>query len=181
MNSRLIAAMILGLMAVGCSAKVASNIDELDRKQDLQSGNLPLSESISLERAVKDEASGSLGGEAKGTSERRKSKARREIDWGPRYVQLLEHCASRFSEPEIGSKMTLTLESGKEITGVLEKVTDSWVHLKVKSGGLVKLATEDLSTDSRCQLYKQEYVEYFATKRLEEEKSIFQKTGKLPK
>jgi hypothetical protein len=76
--------------------------------------------------------------------------------------------------------MTLSLEKGKEVTGALTKLTDSWVHLTVESGGTVKLATDQLSTASRCQLFKDDYVKFFADKRLREEIAVFEKTGKLP-
>lgn len=103
------------------------------------------------------------------------------FDWGPRYVELVVFCSERFTEPEEGKMLNITLQNGTEVTGNLIKKTDSWVKLAVESGGTVKFTKEQLSTDSRCLLYKNDYVSHFATKRLEEEQSIFEATGRLPK
>ncbi len=177
-----LSAMIGVLMLVGCAGTMEG---QLRQKAAHRETPVPLSTTVdskakglSKERGARETVTDELEMNSIMAAEAKRD--RPSLDWGPRYVELLEFCAERFTEPEIGSKVSLSLENGTEVSGVLTKLTKRRVDLTIESGGSVRLAPDQLSTSSRCLLFKNEFVEHFATKRLEEEKSIYEATGRLP-
>jgi hypothetical protein len=186
----IVTGVIAGLMAVGCtSSKMAKQSPE-DAESDIKAQKSdalwePMPNTVDAKgmpvmsrKAGRAREGGAIADEA--LMLERKMEARKAYDWGPRYVELLEFCGERFTEPEIGSKISLSLENGTEVTGILKKVTKRRVDVTVDSGGSVRLAPDQLSKASRCLLFKTDFMEHFASKRLEEEKSIYQATGRLP-
>jgi len=79
-----------------------------------------------------------------------------EPDWEERYHQLIEFYADAFQKPSTGIRVSLQLNSGRVVDGVIDRLTDTDIYIEIESG-VVGYPMEALAPDTARVFFESAY------------------------
>jgi hypothetical protein len=82
-------------------------------------------------------------------------------NWEERYHQLIEFYSDAFQKPSTGIRVSLKLNSGRVVQGVVNRLTDTDIYIEIE-GGIVGYPEEALAPDTARVFFESAYAHHSA-------------------